>query len=167
MQSIPQILAVAANAGFSGNDLTTAAAVALAESRGDETAYNPETAAKGGTPQGHGSYGLWQIYLKQHPQFDPSMLLDPQYNASAAFSIYSQAGNSFTPWATYTGGQYLGFVPQVLAAVGNPAQPAPSADGSSDGSVLDASLNGSGLSDPAMLITIAAIALELWLYFRG
>ena len=49
-------------AGFRGDDLVTAVAVAYAESGGDPSNYNPEIAA--GTPEGQGSYGLWQIYRK-------------------------------------------------------------------------------------------------------
>lgn len=102
--SAADIAQVAANAGFSGNDLTTAVAVALAESGGNPSAYNPETAA--GTPQGQGSYGLWQIYLKAHPEFSGVDLTDPNNNANAAFSVYSAAGSSFRPWSTFNNGAY-------------------------------------------------------------
>ena len=94
-----QIAAVAYNAGFSGNDLVIAVAVALAESGGKSTAYNPETAA--GTPSGLGSYGIWQIYEKVHPEYSATDLLDPQNNAYAAFQVYSDAGNTFRPWSTF------------------------------------------------------------------
>jgi Lysozyme like domain len=103
----------AQNAGFTGADLLTAVAIALAESGGNPNDYNPETAARGGTPTGKGSYGLWQIYLNKHPEFAGWNLYDPQTNANAAFSIYSAAGNSFQPWSTYTGGQYQAFLTQV------------------------------------------------------
>lgn len=159
MQSIPQILAVAANAGFSGSDLATAAAVAMAESGGDETAYNPELSAAGGTPVGQGSYGLWQIYLKKHPEFDPNSLYDPQSNASAAYSIYRAAGGSFTPWTTYTHGLYLGFMPEVLAAIGQP-----DSSGQTDAAAASADGGMSFLFSPAMLIVEG---LLLWLYMRG
>lgn len=100
-----QIAQFAANAGFTGDDLATAVAIALAESGGDPSAYNPETAA--GTPAGLGSYGLWQVYLKMHPEYTVSQLLDPQTNANAAFAIYSARGGVFTAWTTFTGGAYL------------------------------------------------------------
>jgi hypothetical protein len=105
---------LASNAGFSGPDLATAVAIALAESSGNPGKYNPETAARGGTPQGQGSYGLWQIYLKMHPEFAGANLYDPQTNANAAFSIYSRRGG-FSDWTTYTEGDYLQYLPQVLA----------------------------------------------------
>lgn len=117
-----QIQAVAANAGFTGDDMATAVAIALAESRGNSSAYNPELTARGGTPPGKGSVGLWQIYLKMHPEFSGLDLTDPQTNANAAYSIYSAAGG-FTPWATYTGGQYRAFLQPAMAIPG--AAPAP------------------------------------------
>lgn len=161
MQSIPQILAVASNAGFSGNDLSTAAAIALAESGGDESNYNPEPGAAGGTPPGQGSYGLWQIYWKKHQNFNQAALYDPQYNASAAYSIYAARGNSFMDWTTYTHGLYLAFVPQVLAELGQPDQTA--GDGSGDSGVTESGV--SFFFSPAMLIVEGLLAL--WLYMRG
>jgi hypothetical protein len=100
---------LAANAGFSGNDLATAVAIAMAESGGDPGKYNDEKYARGGTPPGKGSYGLWQIYLKKHPEFEGVNLLDPQINAHAAFDVYSREG--FHAWTTYTSGKYQAFLP--------------------------------------------------------
>lgn len=110
-----QIAAYAVAAGFTDDDLITAIAIALAESGGDPNAYNPETAA--GTPSGQGSYGLWQIYRKAHPEFDSWNLNDPATNARAAFSVYSAAGGNFTPWSTYTGNAYEAFLPAAGGAV--------------------------------------------------
>ena len=111
--SAAQIAQYAAAAGFSGADLVTAVAIALAESGGDPNAYNPETAA--GTPQGLGSLGLWQIYLKAHPEFAGQNLYDPQTNANAAYSVYSDAGGTFNPWSTFGSGAYTA---QINAAQG-------------------------------------------------
>jgi Lysozyme like domain len=97
------IIPYAQNAGFQGDDLDTAVSIALAESSGNPNAYNPETAA--GTPQGQGSYGLWQIYLKAHPEYSGQNLYDPQTNANAAFALYQQSGG-FSPWSTYQSGAY-------------------------------------------------------------
>jgi len=107
----------AANAGFSGQDLATAVAIALAESfpSGNPNSYNPETKAAGGTPQGQGSYGLWQIYLKKHPEFAGANLYDPQTNANAAYSIYSRRGG-FSDWSTYTSGDYAQYLPSIPPA---------------------------------------------------
>jgi Lysozyme like domain len=110
-----QIAQYAANAGFTGQDLITAVAVALAESGGDPNAYNPETAAN--APSGKGSYGLWQIYLNMHPEFAGQNLYDPATNAAAAFAVYMAAGGTFTPWSTYLGGAYLAQLDAAQGAV--------------------------------------------------
>lgn len=106
--SAAQIQAYAAAAGFSGADLATAVAIALAESfpSGNPNSYNPE-----------GSYGLWQIYLPMHPEYAGVNLYDPQTNANAAFAIYSAAGGRFTPWSTFNSGAYA----KYLAAVAGDA----------------------------------------------
>lgn len=106
-----QIASLAYQAGFRGMALTLATAVALAESSGNTDAYNPETAA--GTPQGMGSYGLWQIYRNAHPEFGNANLYDPAINAQAAYSVYRAAGNSFTPWSTYNNGSALNYARQL------------------------------------------------------
>jgi hypothetical protein len=103
-----QLVTLAQNAGFSIEDSNTAAAIALAESAGDPHAYDPETAA--GNPQGKGSFGLWQINLNRHPEFFNINLYDSQSNANAAFSVFTNAGNSFSPWSTYTSGAYKGYL---------------------------------------------------------
>lgn len=105
----------ARNAGFSGPDLVVAVAIAYAESSGNPNAYNPETAA--GTPQGKGSYGLWQIYLKAHPEFASWNLYDPQQNANAAYSVYQAAGFSFRPWSTFTGDTFTQYLDKANAEV--------------------------------------------------
>lgn len=92
----------ARKAGFSGEDLVTAVAIAIAESSGDPNArgdlrdpYDPSTAT---------SYGLWQIHWTVHPETfmnDPAELFDPQRNAYAAFTIYNKAGRTFRDWSTF------------------------------------------------------------------
>ncbi len=94
-----EIYKLAINAGWSGADALVATAVALAESGGNPNAYNAETQAN--TPGGHGSYGLWQVYLKAHPEFAGMNLFDPAANASAAYAVWKQAGGSFSPWSTF------------------------------------------------------------------
>lgn len=113
---INDIVTVARNAGFTGQDLVIAVAVALAESSGNPKAYNPETEA--GAPEGRGSYGLWQIYRNAHPEFDGMDLYDPQTNANAAFAIYSVAGNSFRPWSTFKNGAYQAHLDSAQNQVG-------------------------------------------------
>jgi hypothetical protein len=154
---IPQLVALASGAGFVGDDLTTAVSIALAESGGDPQAYNPERAAN--TPQGYGSFGLWQIYLKAHPEYKGQNLFDPQLNASAAFAVYSSAGNSFRPWSTFGNGAYQAHVDAVNAVVSaNTDQVA------SDGAPPDGGFTPGGSDLLAMFV---AGGIVLWFLFRG
>jgi hypothetical protein len=109
------IATYAALAGFTGDDLVLAIAVALAESNGNPRAYNPETAAN--TPQGKGSYGLWQIYRKVHTEFDSVDLYDPQENANAAYQVYRAAGSSFRPWSTFKNNAYVAHLDSAQGAI--------------------------------------------------
>jgi Lysozyme like domain len=106
-----QIMGYAQNAGFQGDDLITAIAVALAESSGNPNANGDLTITPGG------SVGLWQINLKAHPEFAGEDLTDPQTNANAAYSVYQAAGNSFSPWSTYSSGAYEAYMVQANNAV--------------------------------------------------
>jgi len=103
--SASQIGGYASNAGFSGSDLATAVAIAIAESGGNPSAVNPE-----------GSYGLWQIDIVENPQYANDDLTDPSVNAQDAYSIYSEGG--FTRWSTYNNGAYLNYLAQAQAGVG-------------------------------------------------
>jgi hypothetical protein len=94
------------DAGFRGQDLTIAVAVALAESSGDPRAHNA-------TPPDD-SYGLWQINMlgamgparrREFGLASNRELFDPAENARAANKI-SGDGRSWTPWSTYTNGAY-------------------------------------------------------------
>lgn len=93
-------------AGGDPSVATTAAAIALAESGGRVDAWNPRGKDK--------SAGLWQInyhgdlYEPRVRQFGTPELLrkDAMANAKAAVAIYKSAGNSFSPWTTYTSGAY-------------------------------------------------------------
>lgn len=105
--SAAQIWQYAENAGFEGEDLQTAVAIALAESSG-----NPNTLGDLNITPG-GSVGLWQVNLKYHPEYTTDQLRDPQENANAAFAIYQAAGDSFTPWSTFKSGAYLAYVNQI------------------------------------------------------
>lgn len=103
-----QIAGYASAAGFSGDDLTTAIAVALAESGGDTSVQGDQSLAPTNGP----SIGLWQINIgsRAHPELAEVDLTDPQNNANAAFSIYVAAGYSFHPWTTFTSGIYATFI---------------------------------------------------------
>lgn len=90
-----QIAQYAAQAGFTGSNLVIAVAIALGESSGDPSAHGDRTIGSGA-----GSWGLWQIYLDAHPEYQGVDLTDPATNAAAAFSIFSARGN-FTDWSVY------------------------------------------------------------------
>src|SRR6185312_15852567 len=82
------------NAGFRGNPLVTAVAVAMAESRCNPSAY-AYNGASGDCPSGSTDRGLWQINNCYHPTVGDTCAYDPQCNANAAYSI-SGAGSSWT-----------------------------------------------------------------------
>jgi lysozyme-like protein len=101
-----QIAQHAYRAGFRGDALATATAVALAESSGNTASHN-------GTGYDD-SYGLWQINMygglgpDRRRQFDLDAdrdLFDPDENAKAAYAI-SHDGKTFEPWSTYQNGAY-------------------------------------------------------------
>ena len=121
------IAGVASNAGFAGSDLVIAVAIAYAESSGNPNAEGDKDA--NGNPT---SIGLWQIHFTVHPEFDEQSLYDPQYNANAAFSIYTAAGNSFSPWTTFGSGKYQNYSDQAQSDVNDL-----SADDSTDDSTDD------------------------------
>jgi len=96
-----KIIDYARKAGFAGDDLTIAVAIALAESSGKVDAVGDKNLA----PEYGPSLGLWQINMgtRAHAsEFADLNLFDPQVNANAAFKLYSRAGNSFRDWSTFT-----------------------------------------------------------------
>lgn len=114
------IAGVAVNAGFTGNDLVTAVAIALAESSGRTGAHNTNAAT------GDNSYGLWQINMigsmgpARRRLFDISKndeLLQPNTNASAAYKLYKAKGSKFGDWSTYNKGTYKSHVAAATKAV--------------------------------------------------
>ena len=107
------------DAGFRGDGLTTAVAVALAESGGDPRAHNA-------TPPDD-SYGLWQINMlgslgpARRDQFDIESnreLFQPAENAESAKQVFDDAGGSWRPWSTYTNGAYRQYLDEARRAVG-------------------------------------------------
>src|SRR5436309_6417798 len=101
-----QIAQHAYRAGFRGEALTTAVAIALAESGGNTRAHN-------GTPPDN-SYGLWQVNMlgsmgparrKEFGLDSNNDLFNPDENAKAAYAIAGH-GKHFGPWSTYTNGAY-------------------------------------------------------------
>lgn len=101
----------AAKAGFKGQNLNIAVAVALAESSGNTEVVNYL-----------GCVGLWQIYQRMHPKWSTSQLKDPIINAQAAYEI-SNSGKSWAAWTTYTSGSYKRFMSRAQAATKNAPNP--------------------------------------------
>lgn len=111
--SISEIRQHAANAGFTGDDLDIAVAVALAESGGDPKKHNPKPPDN--------SYGLWQINMlgdmgperrKRFGLTSNDQLFDPATNARAAYSIFKTQGWE-KGWTTYKSGKYKSFMPAI------------------------------------------------------
>src|SRR5437867_7698434 len=100
------LMSILKKAGFRGNALKTAYAIAMAESGGNARAHN------GRSPDN--SYGLFQINMlggmgperrRQYGLSSNSALFDPLTNAKVAFKM-SHGGTSWGPWSTYTSGAY-------------------------------------------------------------
>lgn len=105
-----EIAQFASNAGFSGDDLKIAVAVALAESGGNPQAHN--------TKPPDDSYGLWQINMygslgpdrrKRFGLTSNAQLFDPSTNARAAYTIWKDQGWE-RGWTTYSSGKYKQFL---------------------------------------------------------
>jgi Lysozyme like domain len=112
-----QIARHAHEAGFRGDGLVTAVAVALAESRGDTRAHN------GVAPDD--SWGLWQINMRgplgpdRRHQFGLASnrdLFNPGLNARVAHAL-SQGGRDWTPWSTYLHGSHQRFLDRARQGV--------------------------------------------------
>lgn len=103
----PVLAARAAHAaGFRGEDLVTAVAVA-----GGESSYRPTVR------NSIGASGLWQILQSAHPHlFERYDWRDPLDNARMAHTVWTHAG-SWRPWVAWTSGSYRRYLPEARAAV--------------------------------------------------
>ncbi len=139
--SADQIRQYASGAGFAGDDLNIAVAVALAESGGNPRAYN-------GVGRDN-SYGLWQINMigslgparrKQFGLSSNDQLYDPATNARAAYAI--KKGSGWSAWTTYTSGKYK----QHMSGGGTigDAPSDTSATPTTDGGIVTGGLNALG-----------------------
>jgi hypothetical protein len=106
-----QIAGVAQQAGFSGNNLTIAVAVALAESGGNPTATHYDS-------NGSTDYGLWQINSVHSSLLSGGTWSDPLSNAKMAYSVWQ--GSGWQAWSTYKSGAYLPNMGAAALASGNP-----------------------------------------------
>lgn len=104
--SPPAIADLARGAGFTGADIVTATAIALAESGGNPSATHLNS-------NGTIDYGLWQINSVHGSLLSSGDWRVPADNARMAHTIYAQAGNKFTPWSTFNSGAYKSKVAQA------------------------------------------------------
>src|SRR6476646_8169521 len=95
-----ELVEIAHGAGFRGNALITACAVAMAESEGNPYAHNTNAAT------GDNSYGLWQINMigaigperrKRYGLRSNDDLFQVAINARVAYGE-SKGGRDWTPW---------------------------------------------------------------------
>jgi cell wall-associated NlpC family hydrolase len=124
----PDVARHAYTAGFRGEALVLAVAVAKGESGWDAHAVGDIDLRE----RGEQSTGLWQVHYR--PSRDsgdrirnPHSNLDPAFNARSAYAI-SGGGNRFGPWTVYTTGGYLKHMPaarDAVARLDSTAGPAP------------------------------------------
>jgi hypothetical protein len=110
--SADRLAEAAVMAGFTGDDVAIAVAVALAESGG-------KAAAIGRNSNGSADYGPWQINSIHSHLITPSAQwwgLVP--NAKMAHSVFAGRNNTWQPWTVYRTGAYLMFMPTAKAAAG-------------------------------------------------
>lgn len=165
-----QVANCAAAGGWTGSDLVTAVAVALAESGGNSDALG-DVALQTGTwgP----SVGLWQIRSLKAERGkgtvrDQDENLHPTSNARHAHQIWAEAGNSFKPWSTWTNQSYRLYVARAAKVA-----PTASAEGGGSGadvveqgplqaavdSVKMVARAGAWLTDPANVTRIVLVVV--------
>lgn len=164
-----QIAGYAVGAGFPPGEISTAVAVALAESSGRTDATNNNS-------NGTIDRGVWQIN-SIHTEATGDMF-NPTDNARAAKMIWAAAGNSWQPWSTHNNGAYLAYLGRGSAAAGNPtasagvAFPPGGLQGSGVGDIPSVSFSGltalvKKLSTVGFWIRIGAFFLGLFLIGMG
>lgn len=158
-----QLVTAATVGGFRTRSvLITAVAVALAESRGKTDAVSVT-----------GDYGLWQINKAAHPDLINGVKdwKDPAINAGMAYSVYSRAGGSFTPWSVYKSGVYKMYVKRATEAVTGTvrdATPEITKQVQDAGGILPAITGGiSWLTDPKKWLRVALFLLGIALMAFG
>lgn len=116
----------AANAGFADNgylagSLTTAVAVALAESGCDPSACFDNTTEENCTPPGPAAdsvdRGAWQLNSKVPGATSNKCAFNGPCSATAAYLNESQDGTFFAAWVRYQTDYYASFLPAAQAAV--------------------------------------------------
>lgn len=99
----------AKRAGWTGDDLVLAVAIAGAESTWNPSATNLN--ANGST-----DYGLWQVNSVHATILASGDWRDPYSNARMAHQVWAQAGG-WTPWVTFNEGLHAQHIPAARAAL--------------------------------------------------
>lgn len=134
MRLSPNEIAHVASRYWTGTDLVTAIAVALAESGGDTEAMHRSAS---GSSVGNRDHGLWQISNRWHQRKgdgSPGRLLlagaawrDPYENARLAREVYDETKamgkDGWTAWQVYLSGTYMTYVADAELAVRAPWPP--------------------------------------------
>jgi hypothetical protein len=131
-----QIAGYAAGAGFSGDDIRIAVAIAKAESGGNPGAKN-DTMNRNGSID----YGLFQINSVHASLLAGKDWADPAQNAAMAFSVFRDAGSKWTPWATFNSGSYQRYMTGPLTPA-VPGAPGGAAAGTTTGAASWFSIPG-------------------------
>jgi Lysozyme like domain len=97
----------AKDAGFTGNDLVIAIAVAKAESRWQPSVVSPTNA------DGTKDCGLWQTNSIHKDLLRKNSCGDPKANARMARQVWKNAHGSWSPWYTYKSGKHLAFISEA------------------------------------------------------
>ena len=118
--TIEQVAQVAWEAGFRGEDLVLAVAIAQGESGLRASAVGDESLVTGTWGP---SIGLFQVRTLRDQEGtggprDIQQLADARFNARAAFEI-SNGGTDFTPWSVYNHDRYVPFIDDVRSVVRN------------------------------------------------
>lgn len=144
-------------AGFSGEALVTALAVAQAESGWNASAVGDTglVDAKWGP-----SIGLWQIRSLNAEQGtgktrDQLALFDPTFNARSAYAI-SSGGTNWRPWSVFTSGAYKKHLSAARSAVTDPSVAAVTPGASSS---PGQPIYGMQMGGPALPITVGGKAV--------
>ena len=115
------LMSILKQAGFRGDGLKMAYAIAMAESGGNAGAHN------GNANTGDNSYGLFQINMlgnmgparrKQYGLSSNESLFDALTNAKVAYKM-SNGGRNWGPWSTYGSGAYKKYYGGSGASVSN------------------------------------------------
>lgn len=109
LTGMPLAIDAARKAGFTGEDLVTAGAVAAAESSLNPTATNRNR-------NGSVDHGLFQINDIHRSILAGGDWRDPYNNAQMARQVFADAGDSWSPWMTWKHGSHRKFLPQARAA---------------------------------------------------